>query len=720
MTMRFALRTFHVIVGLVGVVVGGQALAQNTTVQTLDRTNVFNKTTVLETEFGDPARTVDFTVLGITAVTGFSACQITATRGLFCLDGTAVRNWPDPDSATGNGALLFSCTDTTLGFNPCSAMTVDQAGAVWLAGKKGNSYNLVKVFKKSGANCSPATALVQSPTYCAQTSVTGRPEINDVVSLDGDAAAASNLGAGTLAIETANTLVFYANVANVAPKILGTKQSLGLSGNEKLASATYLQIKIANVMRNFGLVSTSTGRIIATDTAAATLSSFVVFNAPTERTGSTTPATQCTTVEQRYAIRASTKSGRVYLTDRDFCQALSLEPAAATGQPFKLVNTQEDGQDLTFQTASYPPDGPTVAPGIVIDLSTCAVNCALLSDANGAPAATLSGVSLVGNATDMVLFQIKNITDCRWIDPKPAVCVPGVIVNPSDPPNAQYLNITPMLPNDIKLLFDSSGVPPGGLPAILISPQYRGQGQNGFIFEAFFGVPQTGLQFNQVFNGEFDITKLAGASLGCVTDPAEALKPNRKFDVVTTVSERYITAGGPGSITNSSNPNRYVDTITNTGCGTTKIASGRWSFYPYNLEVAPNTDAVFAKLLVKLYDDLETTRAELACKQVDTTGAPPLAASTCNTLRSQWLNGKDKLDKCIGASTQPKQSSGSQNCSAFDSQLTSYLGTIRAATASGPDPANRVNEVEARTVVVFSVFKDRFLPSIPVNGFTNL
>jgi hypothetical protein len=65
MTMRFALRTFRVIAGLVGVAVAGQALAQNTTVQTLDRTNVFNQTTVLETEFGDPARTVRLHGAGI-------------------------------------------------------------------------------------------------------------------------------------------------------------------------------------------------------------------------------------------------------------------------------------------------------------------------------------------------------------------------------------------------------------------------------------------------------------------------------------------------------------------------------------------------------------------------------------------------------------------------------------------------------------------------------
>ena len=239
-------------------------------------------------------------------------------------------------------------------------------------------------------------------------------------------------------------------------------------------------------------------------------------------------------------------------------------------------------------------------------------NCALLSDPNGAPAATLSGVSLVGNATDMVLFQVKNIPDCRWINPKPAAAsAAGVIVNPLDPPSAQFLNVTPLLPNDIKLLYDSSGVPPAGLPPMLISPQYRGQQQNGYIFEAFFGVPEAGLQFNQVFGGEFDIAKLAGTSLGCVTDPAEALKPNRKFDVVTTVSESYITAGGPGSITDTSNPNRHVDTIVTADAA--RPGSSGAVARPYNLEITPNTTP-WRRL--EAVDDL-TMRAELACKQVD-------------------------------------------------------------------------------------------------------
>jgi hypothetical protein len=705
----------------------GGLFAQTATVQTLDRTNVLNRTKVLETEFGDPARTVDFTVLDIDPVLGFTACQVTASRGLYCLDGRDVRNWPNTKLADGTGARVISCADPALGLDvkkpdTCTAMTVDQAGTIWLAGKKSSAHNLIKVVAKNpNGSCPEGSSLAQSP-YCARTYASGRPLLADIVPIDGDFAATFNLGPGTLGLEERKTLVFYDDVAGAAPKVIASGKTWGLKSQETLLTTTAMQVEVGTSRRNFALVSTSAGRILAVDTAATPAAPFEVYDAVTERGTSSFPAVQCSTTTQQYSIRASTKSGRVYLTDRNFCQALSLQPAPATGKPFRLVNTQEDGEDLTFATAGMPPDGPTVAPGIIVDLSTCTSTCTFLSDADGNSAARLSNVSLVGSATDMVLFQIKNIPDCRWISPKPAACnAPDVVVNPADPPAAQYLNVTPLLPREITVLYDSSGVPPAGLPRMLVSPEFRGQQQNGYVFEAFFGVPQSGLQFNRPFNGEFDVLKLAGTHLGCGFDYSEAAKPNRAFDVVTTVSERFISAGGPGTLADASNPNRYVDTLLNTDCfNPTKVSGTRWSLYPYNLEVTPNTDAVFAKLLIRLYDDLEETRAELACTQRDTTGAAPMSTSLCSTLASQWANGKDKLDKCISASTQPKQSSGDQNCSAFRSQLTNYRSTVSSATAVGPDPANRVSEVKVRAEVVLTFFDQRFLPSIPLNGFTGL
>ena len=113
MSIRLPSRAAAAVLCACAYLAGNTTFAENP-IQTLDRTNVFNRTTVLETEFGDPARTVDFTLLDIDPVVGFTACQATATRGLYCLDGRDVRNWPDPKLANGTGALVMSCADPAL------------------------------------------------------------------------------------------------------------------------------------------------------------------------------------------------------------------------------------------------------------------------------------------------------------------------------------------------------------------------------------------------------------------------------------------------------------------------------------------------------------------------------------------------------------------------------------------------------------------------------
>ena len=168
----------------------------------------------------------------------------------------------------------------------------------------------------------------------------------------------------------------------------------------------------------------------------------------------------------------------------------------------------------------------------------------------------------------------------------------------------------------------------------------------------------------------------------------------------------------------SANKNRYVDMLVNTGCiNPTKGSGDRWSMYAYNLEITPNKDDVFAQLLLTLFDDLDETRAELACKQVDTTGAAPLSSKVCSALKTQWSAAKVKLNKCYNASIQPKSSAGSENCQAFFTQLRGYQTILNGASTSGPDPANRLGELKARVNVLFHVYSDRFLPSIPANGF---
>jgi hypothetical protein len=132
-------------------------------IQTLDRVNVYNKTKVLEMEFDDPGRTFDFTALAITPASsaGFVACQVTANRALYCIDGKQVVYWASPSEVAPpntNGTPLFSCNDPAFGFDsvtsrPCTALTVDVSGAIWLVGKlpASSSHQLFKVVEHSRA-----------------------------------------------------------------------------------------------------------------------------------------------------------------------------------------------------------------------------------------------------------------------------------------------------------------------------------------------------------------------------------------------------------------------------------------------------------------------------------------------------------------------------------------------------------------------------------------
>jgi hypothetical protein len=484
-------------------------------------------------------------------------------------------------------------------------------------------------------------------------------------------------------------------------------------------------------MDNFVLVTTTSGRILAKRTDV-TGTAFEAFNIPLERIQT---STQCAFNTQHYGIRTSSKSGLVYVTDRNFCQVLALVP---NGSPFTALVNAGDGEDLTLSTSdssgTFAPNGPTIAPGISIDLEDCSANCTLLTNDDGIAAASLVAVRLAdGSNSGATLFQIKGIPDCRYAGELnfPICSTPGVIVDPDNTglPAAQLLNVTPLLPKEVRLLFDNSGVPPSGLPPLLISRQYRAQERTDFVFDAFFAVTEAGVLFRDTFTAEFDVPVLEGVSesLGCLPDAGNLLA----WDVMTTVSEKFKTVDVDPDVVGA----EYVDMLTNIGCGSSKTAGDRLSLLPYNLEIAPDTygptilsqvpsvtmgnDAVFARLVQSLYGDLEYVRRELACEQVDTVpigGPAPLPASVCVSLGNTWQNGKQKLDKCVNAAFQPKQSAGDENCQSFVSQLTNYRASL-PATTSASDVANRLGELKVRVDVIRHVFDTRFLPSIPAAGF---
>jgi len=407
--------------------------------------------------------------------------------------------------------------------------------------------------------------------------------------------------------------------------------------------------------------------------------------------------------------------------------------------------------NLTLDTATEPPpEGSTIAPGISIDLNDCTGFCPLVFDLNGDVAASLADVQLASLESGMTLFQVKNIPDCRY---DPLTCETllgtidllgdGVILDPDSTtlPQAQLLNLTPLLPKEITDLFLAEG----GLPNMYLAKEYRGQKENDFTFEAFFGVVEEGVIFRDTFLGEFNVQALAGTELGCrlgLPDFSPLYTedeggPDEMFgtlnwDVVNTVSETYVSpADGEDRVT----------TMTNADCGSSKSRDVRWSIKPYNLEVTPCSynggndvwasdgtcpvgggtespdDAVLAKLLLTLFDELGASLNDLACTDADGAGTPPLSGASCSALNADWLNAKDKLDKCWDAMQQPKQSAGNQNCQAFVSQLNNFESALNGVTIFGPDPANRVGELKARMFVIWHLYEERVVPSIPEEGF---
>jgi hypothetical protein len=676
------------------------------------------------------------------SATGFVACQLTGRGGLACLDGREVRYWPNAAKSPETSETLFSCEDPLLGLDTkrgvqtCTGLAVDLSGAVWVSGKKqNNSYSLIKTVPVIPAEmrdvpeaaCSTGTTLLSGGKYCKVNDAfaSGRPLLQEITAVDGDLGVNFKYGKGVAGVELRSSIVYFTDPKS-SPKVIASgKSALGLNGKEQVLSAALLRLGSGTFVF---LYVTSTGRVLAIndDDSASWVQ---VFEMLPDRTSSVPPATCPATSGEDFAIATSSKSGRVYVSDRRYCRIVALEARPATNvYGFELDNATEVGASgtraLTLSTGSLNPDSVSVAPGVVLNLADCFGECDYVKNPDGESAATLRFVKLQNTGrTNMTVFQITGIPDCRYISDDSRCTNTGAVVNPSDPVALQKLDVTKLLPKEVTDLFAADE-----LPSMLITERYRGQAENGYVFDAFFGLPEPGVEFKDVFEGEFAVDLLAGKSLGC-NDPMPgttvALATLLQWDVTTTVSERFVTYGNEDV--------GHQDTIVNSGCGSTKVSGSRWSLYAYNLEMNPDTvsdvgdtrylnkadDAVFAKLVDQLYDDLYDVQAHQVCGVPPEGDVAPVSGPVCGTLASNWANGRDKLTKCIGASTQPKQSSGDQNCTAFRSQLTNYRSTIEAIPPAlpGRDVANRIGELKARARIVEYLFVYRFLPSIPSQGF---
>lgn len=781
--MQFSWQRPVVIVSMamVSIWAAGDASAQSTTAtQVLDRVNTVSPKAVLDMAFDDPAAASPFEAPPeITTDRGFTACQLTAKRGLYCLDqnlngapGRFVRRW-DPvfkDSEVGNP--YFSCedlpgVDTSKNAETCTGITADDNGSVVVAGKRKGGYNLIKVAAKAdlpNQSCSAPWAPLSSTDLCYKILLPrDRPLLVDVTYAE--LTFAGNVKCtGIIGLENRTTLMFFADkdsskndaacATDYAEKVIVGTRDWGLQKGEILQAATTL--KTANG-DSFALVISNYGRVLAEKTSDTAVAPFPVAISRVRRDaggsvvsrtdyGSVaalrdartatdgTPASSCDANPQKFGIRTSTKSGRLYVTDRNYCEASAFEPLGDTLVSGSTLATSAGlqvavfgGWDLVLSTTtqpsgpSYPSLEPTLAPGISIDLSKCASadGCTLVAAGNGQRVAALSNVNVVSKSKGMILFQVRNLPDCRWMPNPPPACS-GAISGGSTP-QTQYLNIKPLLPKEV-----TDQYPLDSLPDMYISPQYRAQLQNGFYFEAFFGVPQSGVVFQDVFNLEFFVADLTATrkELGCVASPPlrTSVADLLKWDITVTVSEKVKVigaqvAGSPG----------HYDVLVNNGCGSTAGGGSRWSAYPYNLELTPDVyhagigDDYFAHLVVDLFRDLEDARAQTAC-QAGGPLASLQAGAVCSSLQSTWVNAKDKLAKCLKGSNYPKTSEAVRNCNSFDSQMANYRGILNLVpvctdSTTCSDKDNRLGELKARTDTIRHVTNDRLIPSVPANGF---
>jgi hypothetical protein len=386
-----------------------------------------------------------------------------------------------------------------------------------------------------------------------------------------------------------------------------------------------------------------------------------------------------------------------------------------------------------------------VTSGVLIDLDDCATpeGC-VIARVNGEVAVSVSSLEFTdddGNAHAQV-FRVR-LPDCRYI---PQTCrtllgggtstvtdnaareflIAQGVIKPLDPggsnrlkPAAQLLNATPLLPPEVTSLFDSSGQAPNGLPPLLIGARWRGQNENGYFFDALFFKVDPDVVFRDTFEGLIDVSRLTGQELGCFAVSNDLLA----WDVITAVSETYKSLGG-----------RYIDTMTNVGCiNPTKISGVRWSLYPVNLEVTPDTyaptvktskatvtvnnDAVFARLVQSLWDDVGESRRVYACKQADSpSGQAPISSGACKKLALLWEVAELKINLCVAASFLPRNRLGDLVCALARHTVQDYAAVL-PATATGTDVANRLGEQKARVETWLHVWDTRYVPSIKANGF---
>lgn len=789
-----------------GLLLALSPIARADVVQTLDSVDAITNKSVLElrvdTTPPDACAPDDYACVttflpssgtllpGIPASATFASCQRAADGRVYCLlnsfpSGSTIRQPVSRWSEAGGYEAMFDCTDPALGLdtkkaNPCTTISATLGGDIWLGGRQGTAYSILKVVEvPQGATCPMGFNGVRMQKltaetnprfdYCSLRYASGRPILVDVSSVDAKIgkrfeAPGISPGPGLLLLEDRKTVAFLPDRTDSggnplqlpAVDIASGKTDWNLVGGETVQSTSLMQVNCTETgCDNYVLITTSTGRLMAKRVDLGTSPSLAV--GPSLNVVSN-PACTSTTVTQQSWVRVSAQSGRIYLSDRCASAVRRYDvPLAAYTTTSTWTPVLPSLSTLNPDNSSNPPNSLSVSPGIPIDLAQCFDQQCVLSpdgpDTQNTVGAYITNVTveLLTGRTGMAVFQIRGIPDCRYTSP--AICLGP---NGNDPGYAvetiggeQYLRVDRLLPFEVLELFDDNTSPTRSNLQLRIGPQYRARPDRNNTFDAFFGRTEDGVQFRDSFDLDFDIRELLAdpsttpTRCGYLNDGigANTRSPDN-WDVIATVSERVKVAGlnnGPiGSLDPASLLHR--DMLVNTFCeNPTAGSGGRWSLYAYGLMqsacvtgnvVTPTTyqcRTSFVDLTSRLFDDLERARLLTACANVDNNpgGLPPLTPATCSALAADWLNARDKLNKCLDATQQPKNSSLNQNCQAFNSQFTQYQNDLNAAVVNGAvvnglqtgDVANRLGELKARVKVFLHIYNDQMLPSVPPGGF---
>ncbi len=424
-------------------------------------------------------------------------------------------------------------------------------------------------------------------------------------------------------------------------------------------------------------------------------------------------------------------------------------PGEVSTIAFRAVNGAAPFAGSGSNNSDYSLGYIDVAAQTVVELQDCAgeVGCTV-SSVNGALGFGLNSMNVNnpgGGSTEALVIPVQ-FPDCRYVpqacldllppagdtaandNARRALLITMGVIKSLDPfgpdklnPAAQILNVTPILPPDVTSLFDDSGTPPDGLPALYIGARWRGQAVNDFRIDAFFFKTEEGVVFNDVFGGLVDVSVLTGDELGCEAVPGNLLA----WDMITTVSEIAKSVGG-----------RYIDMPVNVGCiNPSKVTGSRLSLFSINLEpvsttygptiksskakVTVNNDAVFARMVQALWKDIGEIKGQFGCRQGDPSpvgGVPPLTATQCKKLASIWAHADLKIKLCVNATFSPLTGYAYGVCE-YARKISDEFEAALPAVATGPDPYNRLGELFARVEVFQHIWDERFLKSLKANGF---